>query len=308
MDERKPFLALDIGGTHVSAALVDLAQPGLVPGTRVRRLVHSHGDAEAIVGLWAETAKRACAAAGSVAGVGIAMPGPFDYARGMGLFEGNEKFECLRGVNVRKALLERLGMGEAIALRFTNDAQCFLMGEAAAGAARGHADAVGITLGTGFGSGFMRQGEPVEAGPGVPPGGELYNLDFHGGMTEKVISARGIVGLYAGLGGGHLEGGVRALARRAKRDPIARRAFGQFGALLGEFLLPWLREFAPTVLVIGGNISRAAPLFMPTLEPLLQKAIPGMQVACSELLEDAALIGAVVMLNGHPSSERGNLP
>ena len=54
-------------------------------------------------------------------------------------------------------------------IRFLNDAEAFLLGESVAGAARGHAPRVGITLGTGLGSAFLADGEIVRSGPDVPP-------------------------------------------------------------------------------------------------------------------------------------------
>lgn len=101
---------------------------------------------------------------------GVAVPGPFDYAKGVALFAGVGKFEALYGVDVRAALLGGLWQrpGDVV---FLNDAHAFLAGEWTGGAAHGHRRAVGITLGTGVGSAFLADGLIREDGSGVPPGG-----------------------------------------------------------------------------------------------------------------------------------------
>ena len=66
------------------------------------------------------------------------------------------------------------------------------------GAARGHDRAMGITLGTGLGSGFLAGGEIVRSGAGVPPNGDLHVVPFRGAPVEDAISGRAISARFAG--------------------------------------------------------------------------------------------------------------
>src|SRR3954466_5529940 len=135
---------LEIGGTHVTAAAVDPSdwrgggtppRAGAPSDGRVEGSPRYSLDADAAADALIQRFFRAGNALRAPAGAtwGIAMPDPFDYARGIGLFEGVGKFTALRGVDVGDALRSRL-RGE---FAFVNDADAFLLGEWAASAAVG---------------------------------------------------------------------------------------------------------------------------------------------------------------------------
>ena len=161
----EPVPVLEIGGTHVTAALVDLRQAApAVDGDRcVRRWPHD-GSAAEILDSLAEAARRVAAGPGSV--WGVAVPGPFDYAAGVAWYRGVGKFDSLYGVDLGADLAERLPGAGGFA--FVNDAEAFTSGEWAFGVARGHERVVGITLGTGIGSTFLESGKAVRVGTERP--------------------------------------------------------------------------------------------------------------------------------------------
>jgi glucokinase len=66
------------------------------------------------------------------AGSNRALPGPFDYRQGIGLYHGVGKFETLCGVNLRG----RSRLPRCKSVTFLNDANAFLLGEWWAGAAQ----------------------------------------------------------------------------------------------------------------------------------------------------------------------------
>jgi len=118
------------------------------------------------------------------------MPGPFDYARGRGDFAGVGKFGSLAGVDLRAELATRLGVpGEQV--RFLNDAVAYGLGEWAATAERPRRF-VCVTLGTGVGSAWLADGEPVDTGPEVPPHGWAHLLTSGGRPLEDTVSTRAI--------------------------------------------------------------------------------------------------------------------
>ncbi|MFF3751725.1 ROK family protein [Streptomyces sp. NPDC002018] len=239
---------LEIGGTHVTAALVDL--PGGRVVQRTRKPLDPHGAAGDIVG-----DVRRCAAGLPVpAGArwGVAVPGPFDYAKGVALFAGVGKFEALYGVDVGAALLGGLWQrrGDVV---FLNDAQAFLAGEWFAGAARGHVRAVGITLGTGVGSAFLAEGLIREDGPGVPPEGRMDLTEVGGRPLEDTVSRRAILARY-----GDPAADVRDIAERAKAgEERACRVLADAMTVLGNALGPRLVDFGATALVVGGSMARS---------------------------------------------------
>ena len=287
MTSDRVVAALDIGGTHVTAGRVDLTRASVEPRSRIR------------VALPAAATRAELVAAISRAGssiarpdmglLGVAVPGPFDYAAGVSRIA--HKLQGLYGVDLRAELCGALGLTEPAAVHFLNDAEAFLLGEWWAGAARGHARAVGITLGTGLGSAFLADGRIVRSGPGVPPGGALYELPFQGAPVEQTISRAGLLARYGARPEESVD--VEEVASRARVDDAdARRALEDLGRALGEFLTPWLREFEPECLVVGGSIARAWDL----LESGLRAVLPPIEsleaVTVAERIDDAPLLGA----------------
>ena len=123
-------------------------------------------------GTRAELLGAILAAARSVADgathVGVATPGPFDYERGICTIRGvGSSRRCSASISAPSSRVFSRH-ADPRAIRFLNDAEAFLLGEAAAGAARGRSRAIGITLGTGLGSAFLVEGKIVRDGPGRP--------------------------------------------------------------------------------------------------------------------------------------------
>ena len=279
--------ALDIGGTHVTAGRVDLTAGSVEPRSRIRVSLSAAGarsDPVAAISRAASSIARP-----DIHRLGVAVPGPFDYPAGVSRIA--HKLQGLYGVDLRAELCGALGLRDPTAVGFLNDAEAFLLGEWWAGAARGHARAVGITLGTGLGSAFLADGRIVRTGPGVPPGGALYELPFRGAPVEQTISRRGLLARY----GARTEDGidVEEVAARARADDRpARRALEDLGRALGEFLTPWLRSFEPGCLVVGGSIARSWELLEGGLCSELQAIESIETVTVAERLDDAPLLGA----------------
>jgi glucokinase len=210
------------------------------------------------------------------------------------------KLPYLYGVDLRQELSMRFGW-EPGQVRFLHDSAAFLQGEIGAGAARGVSRGVGITLGTGIGSAFAVDGQIVTEGHGVPPGGELWDLPYEGGIIEDSVSTRGIRGNYERRTGVTRE--VAEIAAAAGSEPAAGEAFAEFGRHLGTALRGALAEFAPDVIVLGGGISRSPQLFLPAA----QRELDGLhaELRVSALLDDAPLVGAgVAWFNGNKAELR----
>lgn len=252
--------ALELGGSHVAAGRVDIEA-----GTVARRSVALPSDASRSELL--DCIREAAAVVNGAQRLGVATPGPFDYATGVSRLR--HKLAPLYGVDLRSELASMLSLAPD-AIWFLNDADAFLLGEWLTGAARRADRALGVTLGTGLGSAFLADGV-------LTSDVELYRLTFRGRPVEETISAGGI-----GRGAS-----VATLATRARDgDDVARTAFERAGADLGEFLLPHVRRLRAERVVVGGSIARAWNLF----EQALQAHVPEAVRAAN--LDDAALVGA----------------
>jgi glucokinase len=283
-------VALDLGGTHVSAATVDVSSATVVSGSRVRGELAAGAGRHDLLGRIRGAA--IAAKSGRVEAAGIAVPGPFDYDRGICLLE--HKLESLYRVDLRAELASALSL-PLPTVRFVNDAEAFLLGEWWAGAARGHDRAMGITIGTGLGSAFLEQGSIVRAGERVPQGGELYRVPFRDAPVEEQISRGALLARY---GAETVE--VVEVAQRARAgERRARDAFAALSTDLADFLRPWLATFAPSCLVVGGSIARSWDLLERGLRALEADVAV---LTPAEHIDDAALLGAArrVVAEGAP--------
>jgi glucokinase len=278
-------LAFDVGGSHVAASVCCRKDLHLGPVVSAAHPATQSGDA--FVNLLYDLGVKAGAGRGENMGAMLAVPGPFDLQAGVSLMR--HKLPYLYGIDLRQALAGRFGWPPAH-VRFLNDADAYLLGEIGAGAARGFGRAVGLTLGTGIGSAFAVEGRLVAQGPGVPSGGEIWNIPYRGGIVEDFVSSRAIMGNYERRTGAKRE--VVDLAATVPKDPCAGQAFQEFGQNLGKVIRTVLAGFHADVIVLGGGISRSAQLFLSAVQAELGDSPVALRV--SALKDKAALVGCGV--------------
>ena len=283
VSESSFVLSYDVGGSHISCGLCRLSNLELIndAGAPLANIATFEGFANLIQRLGFEAA----AGERNIVGASLAVPSPFDAVAGVSLME--HKLTYLYHRNLRSALVKRLGFAPD-RLCFLNDAAAYVLGEVVGGSISGARRAVGITLGTGVGAAFAVDGQHVTSGPGVPPGGEIWNYPYDGGIVEDLISTQRIKADYLARTGRDRK--VADIAASVPTDPDARAVFDSFGQHLGEVLRDVIAPFHPDSVVIGGGISRAADLFLPTVEKLVVDL--GFRVVASALLERATLVGA----------------
>lgn len=294
--KNKFAVGIDIGGSHITCQLFDLEKYSLIENTKVRKKVNGKGTFEEILNGWAEAIAETCKGfvISDLAGIGFAMPGPFDYPGGIAWFENVGKFENLYGVDVRKEIQNRLKLEAGFPVRFLNDAACFAIGESLQGEAAQHRRILAITLGTGFGTTFIDNHLPMAGKFEIPDDGFLYRVPFKDSVADEYFSTRWFIRQYESVTG-RIITGVKEMADEAVTDEKVAAIFNTFGENLGGFLVPWLARFEADSLVIGGNISAAFPLFENLLIQQFDKANLSVQVLISTLQEDAALAGSAFL-------------
>jgi glucokinase len=295
---KKIAIGTDIGGSHISCAAIDLLSGKIIRDTLTERPVDNQAQANVIIGAWSEALSSALKKVPreQVKGIGFAMPGPFDYVKGISYIRGVAKYENLYGINISDAVSVNLGIQDGFLIRFMNDASSFAVGEAWQGSASEFNRSLSITLGTGFGSAFISDRIPIVDGPEVPKLGCIYHLPYKDGIADDYFSTRGLLSRYKKLTGKELSG-VKELSALAATDKQVRELFIDFGDNAGMFLAPWLKRFRAEILVIGGNISHAYNLFGEVFEERLRKENCFCKVAISKLKEDAALLGSAFLLD-----------
>jgi glucokinase len=279
------LLAYDIGGSHVTAGLC-LLEPLTVVKMAIAPLPAAISS-DAFIGLLQELGQQLSGGVHGAAGASIAFPGPFVY--NTGISHMRHKLGALYGVDLRTALADRFGW-TLEQVRFLNDADAALLGEAGAGAAQGAAKAVGIMLGTGIGFAFVQNGALNGTGRMVPPDSEIWNLPFIDGIVEDVLSSRALERDYEARTAKHRS--VAAIAQEVATDPDAGAVFETFGCYLGQVIREILAPLAPEVIVFGGGISRSSHLFLPAARNQVNGL--GIRLVPSVLLEKAPLLGAAM--------------
>lgn len=278
-------LGADIGGSHITAALVDVKNERIVAGSAIRTRVDSKASADAIIGAWAGVLISTMQQTDRpVEALGIAMPGPFDYAAGISLMNGNDKYESLYGLNIKELLSAATGI-PVQRIHISNDAGCFLKGEVLAGAMKNCNSAVGVTLGTGLGTSRYKNGEAGDA--------DLWKMPFINGIAEDYISTRWFLKRYKERTGQSVAN-VEELAMFHDSNVEVRAVFEEFAAHLAAFLHRFVTMDTPEVIVLGGNIARAGGYFMPGVIADLKNRGVHIPVHMATLGEDALILGAAL--------------
>jgi len=274
---------VDIGGTHVTVSLVDISNGELLPDTRTRISINPSMAKEDVIDAWASVIQESFEKGNLPVGkIGIAMPGPFDYEKGISYIKGLHKYENLYGENV-KALLGTALSIEPDDILMINDASAYLMGEKNCGAGAGYSNLVGVTLGTGLGSAAYYNNQLED--------GDLYCTEYKEAYAEDYLSARWLLGAWEKETGDKLKG-VKELAEKALNDTKVQSLFETFGDNLGNVLAKRYAKQNPEVVVIGGNIAKAWNLFIPAAKSALQKEGCAFELKQARLGEEAALVGA----------------
>jgi glucokinase len=283
-------IGVDIGGSHIASAAVDIRNLSIIPGSNVSVKVDNKAPKQDILQNWATAINGTIenCLSGKKVRLGFAMPGPFHYKTGLAMFERNDKYESLYNVSIPENLAPYIKAPE-LDLRFFNDATAFGVGAASMGKARNFKKVIAITLGTGFGSAFIEDGIPLVKGKNLPKGGCLWDKPYREGIADDYFSTRWCIQRYQDLTGKKVSG-VREIA--LANDNFSKQVFTEFGTNMAEFMLPFLEDYRPDMIILGGNVSNAGQFFLPVLRQHIQKA--GLQVVLeiSDLLEEAAIVGS----------------
>ncbi|NWJ51694.1 MAG: ROK family protein [Bacteroidetes bacterium] len=295
---KKFAIGADIGGSHISCAVIDLEKKTILKETYSTQKVDNQASADDILKNWTIALGTSLMNIDTeqLAGIGFAMPGPFDYEIGVALFERVAKYESLYGINVAHRIADILALDEGVGIRFMNDASAFATGEAWVGKASNVDRTVCLTLGTGFGSAFVDKGVVVVERDDVPEFGCVWHLPFKDGIADDSFSTRWFIKRYFDLSN-HQTAGVKEIADRIDIDVHAKEVFKEYGQNMGEFLAPWLLKFGTQALVMGGNVTGAYNLFGPYLEDALKKQHVNIQIHISDHMEDAAILGSARMFD-----------
>ncbi len=305
-------MGIDAGGTKLLGGVVD---EQLAVHHREHRLWRG-SEKQEVLDLLVEVINGAIAAVPDVETVGVGIPSLLDRDRAVSL-------RCvhlqLDDVPVRDLISEQLDRPVVL----DNDTNCALLAEARAGAAKGAADALMLTLGTGIGGGILAGGQLYR---GTGSAGELGHtvVQIDGdpctcgsrGCLETVASgpafaqageAAAIAEPKSALGKAKAAGremtGPLVTELAGEGDPAAVEVLAGAGRKLGVGLASLKKAFSPVVIVIGGGAAAAGDLLIdPAREELRRRALGPhreVQVVAAHFGDEAGMLGAALLALEH---------
>ena len=246
-----------------------------------------------------------------VVGVGLGAPGPFGddgtiynaVNLGWGEFNVQQEMERLVGLKVRVG----------------NDANVAALGEYWKGAGAGASEMLMVTLGTGVGGGIIHDGQIYNGSRGA--GGEIGHIHLRDdepevcgcgchGCFEQYASATGAVRVAKRMLEAEPEEPCVLRGRdfvckdifdAAKEgDPFAKKIAARYGEYLGKGLAISAAVLNPSMIVIGGGVSKAGLVLIELLLPAFDRySFPGsrnVSFGLAKLGNDAGIYGAARML------------
>jgi len=256
-------IGVDLGGTKIEAIAIDSAGRELAR----RRVPSPARDYDEIVAAIAGLVAELEGALGATGSVGVGIPGVISPATGL---VKNANTTVLIGRPFDRDLCVRLGRE----VRLANDANCFVMSEAADGAAAGAAVVFGVILGTGVGGGLVIDGRIMPGANAIAgewghnplpwptdderPGQRCYC--GRRGCIETFLSGPGLARDFAHAAGRSLDvPGIVAAA--AAGDGPAGAALERYMDRLARALATVINIVDPDVIVLGGGLSNLAQLY-----------------------------------------------
>lgn len=316
-NDKKYYLGLDVGGTNLAAGVVDekyqLIAKQTIPSKAGRKVEEITDDMERV-------SRMAIAQAGLLEsdfeGWGIGMPSYVNPGTGL-LVHAN----CFGWKNI--PIFQYLENRFPMPVWIENDANCAVLGETLAGAARQTKNVIMLTLGTGVGGGIILDGKLFCGADGM--GAELGHakLLYNGerctcgqkGCTEAYCSATALIrqtrqamladrmSVLWELCGGNPDNveGRTLFQGAAQADPAAVRVLEQYTDYLSSALSTYITLFRPEKIILGGGIAEAGEiLFEPLRWKLKENTFAGTEIGVpcvvkAQLGNDAGIIGAAFL-------------
>jgi fructokinase len=254
-------IGIDLGGTKIEGIALD----GSTELARLRVDTPRgdyHATLAAIVNVVADLERRT----DTRATVGIGIPGTVSHA---GLVK-NANSTWLLGKPLRADLEQRLSRE----VRLANDANCFVVSEAADGAAQGAAVVFGVIVGTGTGAGISVNGRVLTGANGIA--GEWGHNPLPWGTGEEIpgphcyCGRRGCIETFLsgpGMTRDHerhtsqSESALAIVASAMSGADDASATLARYEHRMARALASVINVLDPDVIVIGGGMSNIDRLY-----------------------------------------------
>lgn len=228
----------------------------------------------------------------AIAAIGVGLPGPVDGTGRISQVAIN--LDNWRDVPLADWLEEKTQKPVVMA----NDANCAGLGEAWLGAGRHFDNLIMLTLGTGVGGAIILNGQLFVGHRGAA--GELGLITLNPDGPPCNSGNQGSLEQYVSVQAIRRETGLEPsdLAQKAMAgDSQALAYWEQYGRRLGAGLASLIYILTPEAVILGGGISAATSLFLPTVWGEIERRVlfssrEELQILTAELGNQAGTIGA----------------
>ena len=312
-------IGIDLGGTNIAVGIVDDEHKIVVKKTTPTL---AKRPAEEIVADMARVCLEACAELKidikDIANIGIASPGIANPVNGCVEYANNLPF--LR-FPIVKLLADGLGIDRSV-IKIANDANAAAWGEAVAGAAKGSANSIMVTLGTGVGGGIIINnkilvgfnsaageiGHIVIEQDGAPCGcGRRGCWEAYSSatalvrMTKEAVEECERTGRYTSMSKAERISGRTACDAMRAGDEVGTEVYNKYVKYLATGITNLVNIFQPEVISLGGGVSNEGQSLIDAITPLVRAEQYGgdvvalTQLRIATLGNDAGIIGAAAL-------------
>ncbi len=268
-------IGIDLGGTNIRAGLV--IEKGLTH--ILSNKINAQGSVKDVLQeiylITDQLINR------DIKSIGIGVPGLVDIENGMVYDVIN--IPSWKEVPLQKLMQERY----RIPVCLNNDANCFALGEYYFGGHNQIKNMVGLTIGTGLGSGLILNKKLYNGKYGGA--GEFGMIDYLDNCFEYYAAGQFFENVYQ-------MSGELVFEAAKNNDPGALKMYDEMGLNLGKFIKMILYSLDVELIILGGSVSQAWPFFNKAMWQQLEsfafkKSLTNLKIEVSKL-KNAGILGA----------------
>ena len=271
-------IGIDLGGTNIRGGLVSEDNLSSILSQKIT----ASGSVDDVVKELFSLVDKLIGP--SIKAIGIGVPGLVDTEQGI-------VYDVVNIPSWKQVPLgQLLGDRYHLPVFINNDANCFALGEFYFGKGKGYDSMIGLTIGTGLGSGIIINKKLYAGRNGGA--GEFGMIDYLDKYVEYYASGQFFKNVYQTDG--------ETVFRNAKEgNEEAIGMYEEMGAHLGNAIKTILYALDLELIILGGSVRHAYPFFSKPLWQSLQSfafqnAVKNLRIEVSEL-ENSGLLGAAAL-------------